>query len=90
MDAQTLRPRREKIELKGKLSYRESTGSWSVLRLGKELVSEFPQLKEKTSSFGYKLVFYHEYALLEKFIRKLKKDKEAVPILVWLVKEKTT
>ena len=89
MDAQILRPQRNKLEIKGKLSYLESTHSWSLMNLKKAVIEEFPQLKERVSVFGYKMVFYHEHDELEKFIRKLKRDGEALPILVWLVKEKS-
>jgi hypothetical protein len=58
------------------------------MRLGKEIIHEFPQLKERTSSFGYKMVLFHEYDDLEKSLRKLKREGEALPILLWLVKEK--
>jgi hypothetical protein len=88
MDMQILRPRRDKIEVKGKISYQESNHTWSLLNLRKGIIDEFPQLKERISSFGYKMIFYHEYNELERFIRKIKKENEAVPILMWLVKEK--
>ena len=86
MEEQILRPKRDKLEIKGKLSYLESTHSWSLISLRKAVIEEFPQLKERSSAFGYKMVFYHEHKQLEKFIKKLKG--EALPILVWLVKEK--
>ena len=89
MEAQILRPQRNKLEVKGKLSYAEGTHTWNRLNLRKAIVDEFPQLKERTSVFSYKMVFYPDYDNLEKFIRKLKKDGEALPILVWLVKEKS-
>jgi len=89
MEAQILRPPKNKLEINGKLSYRESTHSWCVIRLGKEIIHEFPQLKERTSNFGYKMAFYQDHNSLEKFIRKLKREGEALPILVWLVKEKS-
>jgi hypothetical protein len=89
MEAQILRPQKNKIEINGKLSYLESTHSWSLISLRKAIVEEFPQLKERMSAFGYKMVFYHEHEDLARFIRKLKADEEALPILVWLVREKT-
>ena len=89
MEEQILRPRREKLEIKGKISYFESTHSWSCLNLRKSVIEEFPQLKERSSKFGYKMIFCREYPDLEKFLRKLKKEGEALPILVWLVKEKS-
>jgi hypothetical protein len=88
MDAQILRPRRERIEVTGKISYQESTHSWSQLNMRKAILSEFPQLKERIASFGYKMIFYQEYDQLEKFLRKIKREGEVVPILMWLVKEK--
>ena len=89
MEAQILRPKRDKLEIKGKLSYLESTHSWSLMNLRKAVIEEFPQLKERVSAFGYKMVLFHEYDNLEKSIKKLKREGEAVPILMWLIKEKT-
>ena len=89
MEAEILRPQRNKLEIKGKLSYLESTHSWSLMNLRKAVIEEFPQLKERVSAFGYKMVLYHKHDELEKFIRKLKREGEALPILVWLVKEKS-
>lgn len=88
METQILRPQRNKLEINGKLSYLESTHSWSLMNLRKPIIEEFPQLKERVSAFGYKMLFYREYDQLEKLIRKMKRDGEALPILVWLVKEK--
>ena len=88
MEAQILRPKRDKLEIKGKLSYLESTHSWSLMNLRKAVIEEFPQLKERVSAFGYKMVLFHEYDNLEKSIKKLKREGEALPILMWLVKEK--
>ena len=89
MDAQILRPQRNKLEIRAKLSYLESTHYWSLMNLRKAVIEEFPQLKERVSAFGYKMVFYHKHEQLEKFIRKLKREGEALPILVWLIKEKS-
>lgn len=84
-----LRPKKDKLEVNGKLSYFESTHSWTCLNLRKSILEEFPQLKERASSFGYKMLFYHEYDQLERFIRKLRKEGEALPMLMWFIKEKT-
>lgn len=88
MESQTLRPQRQALEIRGKLSYSEHIHGWNTIRFKKELINEFPQLKEKLSVFGYKLVIYQDFKLLEKSIRKFKRTQEAVPILLWLVKEK--
>jgi len=89
MEEQILRPQRNKLEIKGKLSYLENTHSWSLMKLKKAILEVFPQLKERFSAFGYKMVLFHEYNDLEKSIKKLKREGEAVPILMWLIKEKS-
>ena len=83
-----LRPKKERVEVDGKISYQESTHSWSQLNLRKAILDEFPQLKERMSSFGYKLIFYQAYDQLEKFLKRLKEIGEPLPILVWFAKEK--
>ena len=83
-----LRPKKERIEVNGRISYQESTHSWSQLNLRKVILDEFPQLKERMSSFGYKIIFYQAYNQLEKFIKMLKIEGEAIPILIWFAKEK--
>ncbi len=88
MEEKVLRPQRNKLEIKGKLSYIESTHSWSLMSLRKPVIEEFPQLKERSSTFGYKMTFYYEPKDLEKAFNKLKREGEALPILLWFVKEK--
>jgi len=88
MEQQILRPRRNVLRMNGRLTYSEGIGAWNMVRFKKELINEFPQLKEKISKFGYDLAFYQDYKGLEKAIRKLKRKKEALPLLMWLVKEK--
>jgi len=75
------------IESKGKLSYNESTQAWATLRFKSEIVKEFRQLKEKRSKFSYKLMFYRDYGLFEKFIKELIKKKDVLPVLIWFEKE---
>jgi len=88
MEAQPLRPQRNAIEIKGKLTYSEGIRAWNSIRFKKELINEFSQLKEKRSAFSYKLAFYQEYKELEKAIGRLKRNNEALPILLFLCKEK--
>jgi len=88
MKFEILRPRKETVNLKGKLSYNEGIHSWSIIRFKKELTNEFTQLKEKRSKFTYNLIFYQDYDELETAIKKLKRNKEAIPMLLWFMKEK--
>ncbi len=74
------------LNIQGKMSYSESLGAWSTLRLKKELVKEFPQLEEKRSKFTYKAVYYRDIEEFEKAVREMKKD-GSLPILLWVFKE---
>lgn len=76
------------INILGKLSYSEGAGAWSILRLKKEIIKEFPQLKEKRSKFSYKMKYFRNFYDLENAIKQMKKDKSSVlPLLVWFYKD---
>ena len=47
--------------------------SWNLLRLKKEIVDEFPALKEKRSAFSYRLMFFRTCDELLKAVKKLRK-----------------
>jgi hypothetical protein len=88
MEERIIQPVRNEIKIKGKLSYSESNQAWNTIRFKKEFVNEFSQLKEKTSSFGYKMIFYRSYNQLEKTISRSKRKKEPIPVLMFFYKEK--
>jgi len=72
--------------VEGKLAYAEGFQSWNLLRLKKEIVNEFPQLKEKRSAFSYKLAFFRSF---EDFVSETKKlkNEEVMPMMLWLFRE---
>jgi hypothetical protein len=78
---------RTKIESKGKIYYNESFQAWNTLKLKKELFSEFPELKEKRSKFGYKLAYYRDSKNFLEDLRKSAKLGESMPLLIWFYKE---
>ncbi len=82
---QTLTPR-TLIDSEGKIHYNESNQSWGQLILKKEIVDEFPQLKEKMSKFSYKIIYHRT---LKEFLKEIKKlnNEEVMPMLLWLHKE---
>ena len=81
----TLAPKRI-IDIEGKIAYAESFQSWNIIRLKKEIIDEFPQLKEKRSSFSYKLVFCRDFKELLNKVKNLKND-DVMPMLMWMYKE---
>ena len=62
------------------------TDHHSAIEFFGKFIGEFPQLKEKRSSFSYELKFFRDNEELETMIKKLNKE-NALPILMWLYKE---
>jgi len=87
MEAKILQPSRNVLDIKGKIAYGDSSRSWSNIRLKKEIVNEFPALKEKRANFSYQMLFYMTYDELEKAIRKMKRQKMPLPLLMFMIKE---
>lgn len=85
MEKKPLTPR-QKIDTEGKLAYAEGFQSWNTLRLKKEIVNEFPALKEKRSSFSYRLVFCRNHEELLELVKALKNE-TVMPLLLWMYKE---
>ena len=88
MELQILKPVNATINIQGPVWYTQSNGAWNVLRLRKEVIDEFPALRIKRGKFFYRMIHHKSYEDLEKYIRKLKRNKEAIPILLSLYKEK--
>ena len=85
-----LYPKKEVVRARGILSYDEGQQSWSIIRLKKEIKSEFPQLKEKSRKFGYMMNFYKSFKDLKKDIKELEKKGNIVPMLLMLGEEKNS
>lgn len=89
MESKILQPSRNVLDIKGKIAYGDSSQTWSNIRLKKEIIDEFPALREKRASFSYNLLFYRNYNELEKAIRKMRRQKTPLPLLMFMMKEAT-
>lgn len=79
---------RKVVDSEGKIAYSESAQAWNVIKLKKELFDEFPELKEKRSSFSYKLKFFRTEEELESAYKKFKGNKDKMmPMVLFLYKE---
>jgi len=87
METRILQPSRNKIDVKGKIFYREFDQAWSTIRLKKEIFNTIEALKEKRSTFSYNIQFYWNYEDFEKELRKIKREKKPLPMLLYLVKD---
>ena len=87
MEKKTLIPRKV-INVAGKMHYNESNQAWSNIKFKKELVDEFPQLKDKRSNFSYEILFYRDTAELEKTMNEIKKKKgDVLPLLMFFYQD---
>ena len=76
-----LSPNRQNVKISGKLNYNEGSQSWNLIRLKKEVLHEFPQLREKSASFGYTMIISKSKEGFEELIQK---EKDGFPILLFL------
>lgn len=87
MKKQPLESGHDVLESEGRISYKEASRAWSLIRIRRELIQEFPQLKERRSAFSYKMVLFRSYKLLEKEIKKMKRKSKPLPLLLFFYKE---
>jgi len=78
---------RKIINVKGKIHHNESRQAWSNIKLKRELINEFPQLKEKRANFFYELMFCRTQEDLDKALKELSNREDVVPMLMFLYKE---
>jgi hypothetical protein len=75
-------PRRDAVKIKGNLLYNESAQAWSIIRLKKEVLNEFPELKDKRGNFQYTMVIPHAgQEIDQQFLENIKSQK-VVPIFL--------
>ena len=87
MEKKPLTPRNF-IDVEGKIIYSEGNQAWNIIKLKKEFLNEFHQLKEKRLKlFSYKMLYYRTYEEFEKVVKEIVKKKGVLPILMWLEKE---
>jgi len=77
-----IRPKKQEFESSGKVSYGGSVRAWNTIRLKKEFINEYPDLKKRSSKFKYNLSFQRTYADLEKKIKKMKRLNLPIPCLI--------
>lgn len=84
-----LSPGNQILEIDGKLFYNEGSQAWTILRLKRELVHKFPQLKDKRSNFGYKMIMHDSLESLKTMVKDIEKNGGKIPVLLFFCKEKS-
>ncbi|MEK6888817.1 MAG: hypothetical protein AABW80_01785 [Nanoarchaeota archaeon] len=83
-----LTPVHESLKIKGKLMYSEGDQAWNTLRLKKEILMQYPHLKDKSASnFIYLMELHRNFDELKKQIETLEKENSLIPIIFFLGKE---
>ena len=89
-EVEFLAPTRDVLEVKGKLSYNEGDRAFTNLKIKKEVLQEFPHLKEKGEGFDfiYLMRLHRSFKELKKEIDRMEKESQAPPIVLFLGKER--
>jgi len=80
-------PIHETLDVFGDLSYGEGQRAWSIMRLKKSLIKEFPQLKNRREKFCYKIVLHRNWKDLKEVIKEMEKNKEPMPLFLMFGKK---
>ena len=75
------------FSVRGKLSYGESYHAWNTLRLKREILAEFPDMKDQLTRLFYKITFVKDFDSLFDVVEKLKETGGPIPLLMWFYKE---
>jgi hypothetical protein len=75
-------PRREPVKIKGNLLYNESAQTWNIIRLKKEVLNEFPELKDKRGSFLYTMIIPRSEKEIDQQFIDMLKSKKVFPIFL--------
>jgi hypothetical protein len=78
---------KEKEIIKGKLSYHAASQAWCILRLKKDFISHYQDLKKKRGDFHYEIVPFLYWDVLFDYLKKAREGGQVPPNLLW-VKEK--
>lgn len=83
-----LSPMRDLVEITGPMTYNESAQAWNIIRLRKDILHEFPELKDKRALFNYKLIIPRNPQAIKKLMEETSKSQNVFPILLSFSKVK--
>jgi len=84
-----LSPGNQILEVKGKLFYNEGSQAWSIIRLKRNILYEFPQLRDKRSKVSYKMIMHDSIGSLKDMIKDIEKNGGKVPVLLFFYKDES-
>ena len=82
-----LQPFKQVVISTGSMVYDSSLHAWNTVRLKREIVSEFPELKNRSFKTKYTMTVFHSYELLEREIADIVNKKKPIPVLLFFEQE---
>jgi hypothetical protein len=82
-----LKPAKQTLCVKGKMAYSMSSRSWNTIRLKKEIIDEYPQLRNRRFKAKYRMTFYRDPVELFLAVEKIMDNKAELPILLYFEQE---
>ena len=82
-----LTPVEKRKTIRGKLAYNESVRAYNIIRLKKDILDYFTQLRQKGNSFSYEMQVNHHYDVLEEAIKEARKQGKAPPLMLWIKRD---
>ena len=83
-----LTPKPKPLITKGVVSYSESCRARNTIRLKKEIIKEFNELKERGKDIIYKIEYHRNLSKLLRRIEEVKDNKEGIPFLLFIYSER--
>ena len=80
--SKVLFPTRKSFKVNGSLSYKNGVG-WNLIRLKKEILQDYSQLKDRNKDFDYTMAVYVTYKEIRDVLDELEKGCKALPILLF-------
>lgn len=81
-----LQPWKQHVAITGRISYHGPSQAWCLIRLKKDFLQEFQELKEKQGEFFYEFLLYYHWEILEQHLQEMKKEGKVPPLLFWVGK----
>jgi hypothetical protein len=82
-----LQPYKQVIVSSGCLKYDSTLHAWNTIRLKREFVNEFQELKNRSFKTRYTALIFHSYELLEREIADIVHKKKPIPVLIYFQQE---
>jgi len=87
MHSQILIPKSKPLIIDGIVSYSETCRARSIIRLKKDVINEFNDLKNRDKLIRYKLEYYRGPRRLQKRVNEITENGGGIPFLLFIYSE---